>query len=205
MRTLNRIGLTIKQEVFFVKKIFRYCLPFVFVLSSFSPVRAGLISGDITFGGTISSSIDLGTTNAINFLPAAFVTSTSGNLSILPPGSPASFSNFTFSPLPLNTPIWQAGPFAFDLDSVEIVSQGSLGLTLNGIGTMKAVGFDDTPYYWSFSADRTKPGVNTSIAFSSVNSAFEVVPEPNSGLLLGTGVFLLAASRINRSRKTSDH
>ena len=79
----------------------------------------------------------------------------------------ATFNDFQFDPFVANNPLWTVGGFSFNLASVTINTQNSVSLVLLGQGTITGpAGFDDTPYGWSFSADRTKG----TVAFSATNA-----------------------------------
>ncbi len=144
------------------------------------PAFAAPITGDISFGGVLNAATNLATTTVVDFNNPTVITFTSGDFlgQGLTLGSLATFNDFTITPFSTVTPLWTAGIFSFDLESVSIVNQEAANLTLKGTGTMKAAGFDDTTFVWSFSADRT--GV---IGFSATNSV--QVPEPASLALVG--------------------
>lgn len=147
------------------------------------PAVAAPITGNIAFGGTINSATDLATTNRIDFNNPSGVTAADGDFAlqgVVPWGTMATFTDFDITPFANVTPLWTAGIFSFDLESVTVTNREADGssLSLKGAGTMKAAGFDDTAFIWSFSADRT--GI---IAFSATNSA--AVPEPASLALVG--------------------
>ena len=155
------------------------------------------ITGDITFGGTSLSSLNLGTTTVVDFDPQdAIVTSVIPGSSLdttIDRRDEAIFKDFQFNPFVANNPLWTSGGFSFNLSSVTINTQNAMSLVLLGQGTMTGpAGFDDTPYEWSFSADRTR-GVE---AFSATNAT--AIPEPGTISLLGLGLLGLGWSRWRR-------
>lgn len=149
------------------------------------------IVGEITFGGTLTSGTPLASTTTVPFGPVAFVTSSTGNLSALVPGSAASFTSFSIIPFSPVAPLWTAGTFRFDLLTLAITQQATHNLSLLGTGILSGVGFDPTQFDWSLSADRNVSG--SVVAFSATNSS--VVPEPSAGVLLMLGAGLISVSR----------
>lgn len=160
--------------------------------------EAASITGDITFGGTLNPATDLGTTNAVDFNNPALVTFSDGDLSAIAFGANATFTDFTFDPFVGSVvPLWSVGPWAFDLESVNVNQQTAIFLGLSGSGTLHGpAGFDDTPYIWSFSADKTG-----AIAFSATNTNVPVVPEPVTLSLLGVGLAGAAMARRRAAKK----
>jgi hypothetical protein len=158
--------------------------------------EAATITGDITFGGTLNPATDLGTTNSVVFNNPALVTFSDGDLAAIPFGANATFTNFTFDPFVGSVvPLWSVGPWSFDLEDVHVGEQNAIFLGLSGSGTLHGpAGFDDTPYIWSFSADKTG-----AIAFSATNTP--VVPEPVTLSLLGVGLAGAAMARRRAAKK----
>lgn len=155
------------------------------------------IAGEITFGGTLTSGTPLASTTTVPFGPVAFVTSSTGDLSALAPGSAASlgsaasFTSFSIAPFSPVAPLWIAGTFRFDLLTLTITQQATHNLSLLGTGILSGVGFDPTQFDWSLSADRNVSG--SVVAFSATNSS--VVPEPGAGVLMLLGAGLIGVSR----------
>jgi hypothetical protein len=161
------------------------------------------VTGDITFGGTLLSTLDLGTTTVVNFEPqTALVTSVAGGLDStgIDVGSLATFRDFQFSPFVPNNPLWTTGGFSFNLTSVAVSAQTPVTLGLTGAGEVVGNGFDPTPYVWSFSADKSTVGGRSVVAFSATNlNDVAAIPEPSSLLLLGSGLIGLAWLRRKRN------
>jgi len=160
------------------------------------------VTGDITFGGTLLSTLDLGTATTVDFDPqTALVTSVTGGLdSTIDLGDTATFNDFQFTPFVPNNPLWTVGGFSFNLTSVTINTQTPETLGLNGTGEVIGNGFDPTPYVWGFSADESTVGGNSVIAFSATNvNDVAAIPEPSSLLLLGSGLIGLAWLRRKRN------
>jgi hypothetical protein len=167
------------------------CLAFASAGASADPFVAG--SG-ISFSGEIAPAggTTWGTATGIDF-GAAFVAATSGSFTTLAAGSPATFTDFTFSPFPGAgiAPLWTAGIFSFNLASLTIESQASDVLQLRGSGTFMNNG-DTALGSFLFTANQG----GTTFSFSSSNT---VIPVPGTVALLGLGLLGVAALRRKQS------
>lgn len=83
------------------------------------------------------------------------------------------------------TPLWThvASGVTFDLLSLNIVTDTPNQLGLNGTGTFKGAGYDDTPGVWNMTLNNINGEVTGS--FSSSSAA---VPEPAMLAMLGLGL-----------------
>jgi hypothetical protein len=168
-------------------------------------VSAAPIQGDVTFYGAwearaadgLTPVTDLTEAAYIEFLDPVFVSQAIGDFTGAA-GSQAQYTSFQFDPFtgPI-APLWtfEAGgvTFSFHLENITRGLQTVTQLTLTGTGTIKADGFDDTAFNWTFSAD------NTSKLLSFSASAFNVdVPEPSVVGLLGLGLIAMGAVGVRR-------
>ncbi len=164
------------------------------VLGLAASAHAVPIAGDIAFGGTVDATLDLSTTNVVNFNNPSIVTAATGDFAANGVGAfatMATFNNFQINPFNPNNPLWSVAPggFQFNLTSINITNQTAANLTIVGSGTLTSsvAGLDATTFAWSFSADRSGQML---VAFSSTNTpvANPVVPEPGTMLLMGSGL-----------------
>ncbi len=165
---------------------------------------AGLISGNITFAGTISlNSASAGSATMVtgwhglapgdepqvesddgNF--AAFVTPGDG----LDFHAPWSFNSGTIPSF------WSVDGFTFDLTSSSINSQGAGAVSVHGVGTISGNGFDPTP--GTFNLTTQNPSADSVFSFSAASGS---VPEPATIISLLSGSSLLGAFLFLRRRR----
>ncbi len=172
-----------------------------------SSAQAVPITGTMEMGGSFIALDRLGNATtaasavAIDFnffgLDKFVVNAGDGDFSGLA-GSYGDIKDFTFDPFvaPI-ADFWSIAGFSFELtDVVRGVSGDPASfLILNGVGTISALGFDDTAANWWFSGDTTGTGTFSWSATSAV-----AVPEPGLLLLLSMGLigFGLRKKLINR-------
>lgn len=167
----------------------------VSLTGSFKPVD---IDGNLTTL-LLATGIDFG--GYYNTFPTdntVFVTSGTGSFDGLA-GTVGEINNFQFaSAIAPGTPLWSAGIFSFDLDSLVVTKHTADSLDIAGVGTLHGDGYADTAGRWVFGGQE----VNANFSWSSSNGADAApVPEPATMLLLGTGLTGLAAARRRRANK----
>jgi hypothetical protein len=162
-------------------------------------VSAAPIQGDIIFSGTWDAKAADGTTDA-PIATAAHIAfdsvSVLGAIGDFSGAADPTYTNFTFDPFvgpiaPLWTVVVGNVTFSFNLESVTTGLQTATQLSLTGIGTIFADGFDDTVFNWTFSGDST--GALLSFSASSFN-----VDEPSVVGLLGLGLIAMGAVGVRR-------
>lgn len=181
-------------------KIFRKLLTAFSLLAMATSALAVPIFGEISINNGVDS-IDFAANTVEITNNNGIVISTLGDFSGIATGTTASFSDFNY-----NTPItggpialWSVGGFSFSLETITNVSEtpsvivGQV-LGLGGSGTISGpVGFDPTPFNWSFSADTSGGSL---ISFSSTNAN---VPAPGIALLMAIGLAGIAtATRVRQ-------
>lgn len=178
-----------------------------------SSASAAYIVGDISFGALTNVALtggiegDISDATGLDFTAGynASITGASGDFAqeltnslLIPPFAVATFSDFTFSPLPLGgAPVWtvKSGNFSFDLTSVNVVRNSNAGfLSLYGLGVVSSTisGLDATPgdFRFTLNGNDTK---QTIFAWSSDSAA---IPEGGAAIaLLGLSLLGLEGAR----------
>jgi len=163
-------------------------LGMIFVTNS---AAAALISGDINFSGITNTFANDTEITTINFWGDMVVTGNTGDFSDINE-STASFTNLT-TITPTNN-LWSFGGFSFDLLNItnNLITENG-GALLTGTGIVKADGFEDTVYSWTYSINN----MYDSTAFGQHFSA-SAVPAPAGVALLGFALFGFGATRRNK-------
>jgi len=196
----------------------------VLALSSASAAFSAPITGKIFIGANDPTSVSVDyNTNMVTFNPVANanarVTLREGDYTTLNTNLNVNYFSFSYGPnTGVNTlgavgptKLWEitngqpgtanAANTNFTLSAITLIDESSPNVFgLNGTGIAKLVGFDDTPGFWSFSANRTTG--QTIFNWSSTNiSPIPSVPDGGTtAVLLGMG--LVAVGFIAR-RKNS--
>jgi hypothetical protein len=165
--------------------------------------QATQITGNITFGGTVSLNTgSAGTATAVtawhggNGSGSPFVLSFDGDFT----GFVAAFDPTTFAaPWNFNSgavpSFWSVDGFTFNLTSSSIFSQGGFppGVVVNGSGFVSGNGFDPTFMTWSFTTQ--DPGTRRPRVFSFSAAAGSVPDGGTTVMLLGAALGALGMAR----------
>ncbi len=145
------------------------------------------ITGDISFTGSYTIDNTSNLALATKFLSFDGVTVTTGEASGTyagTDGAPVTFQPFAFSDAGV-TPLWTftigLTTFSFDATTLTKPFANVNNLVVEGVGVAHVTGFDDTPGFWSITANKA----GTSFSFSS---SAATVPEPAAIGVAGLGL-----------------
>jgi PEP-CTERM motif len=166
-------------------KMKRMVLIALTVLLTAGLAAATPITGAIIFNGGVTLNNPVGTATWVTGWDAKVFASSLPGVALA--GSTVNFKTpWVFSPINTGAPIanfWSVGVYTFSLASWTINNQDAAQLSIDGIGTISASGFDPTPGTWHFSTQTNDVGGVFSFSASSA-----AVPEPASLLLLTAGI-----------------
>ncbi len=166
--------------------------------------HASQITGNITFGGTVSLNTgSAGTATAVtawhggNGTGNPFVVSFDGDftgfVNTFDPATIVAPWSFNSGPVPM---FWTVDGFTFDLTESHIFSQGGQppGVVVNGSGFVSGNGFDSTFMTWSFTTQDPGTGHPPVFSFSAANGS---VPDGGSAVAL-LGLALVGIEVLRR-------
>ena len=188
-----------------------------FGLVAATPSFAAPISGKIFIGPAFLGSVAIDyTANTVSFTPSgdanAEITNLEGDYTNIAAPLTINYKQINYGSAPgAITPgdlVWEvtdgqsatynASNTNFTLTSVTLISEGASIFGLTGTGIAKLAGFDDTPGFWSFSANRTSGQVQFNWSSTNISPIPSV---PDSGTTVAfLGAALVAMGLISRRR-----
>ena len=177
------------------------------VLAASTPLAfATPITGAVGIGGT-----DTFNSTSITFNPSTgIILAASGTMApfFFAPVQLASFTTGSaVGTTVFSTSMATAGALSFTIDNLAqfttgVDAQGSPTLLVSGSGLFAETGFDSTE--GTFSLSSTSTGATTFQLNGGVPAATAVTPEPNSLLLMGTGLMGAAGMLFSRRRNAGN-
>lgn len=185
------------------------------VIGNPGTAEAVQLDGTISFGGAftpadssfaatslaLATSIDYNGDGLANTSPYGLVSIGTGDFAGVV-GQYATLTDFTFDPLSAPvSPLWAVGAFSFDLNSVASTYDANNNtLSLTGLGTFRAAGYEDTQGTWNFFA--LSGTGRHEFTFSAGGTALPV-PEPEIYAMMGVGLGLLGWVGRRRKQQTA--
>jgi len=184
-------------------KIFTLCITLAMLFATNS-ATAKLISGDIVFGGETNTHTNGSEITGISFPLMGMSPMNPGNTGDFADlkndaGAIITYVSFNLPTIAPTENLWTFGGFSFDILSIteNSITAGGGGL-LTGTGVIKAEGFEDTLYTWSYTTPVTG-GYTYEQSFFTASP----VPAPAGIALLGCALFGFAAMRRNKKSELS--
>lgn len=185
-----------------MKKKFLGILGALVLLGTVANAHAALITGSTNIFGNANPVGDLPNATGVSF-DWGIARGGDGDLAALngvDTDSGLNLFNFTFDPLSPETTIWSSsdalGGFTFQLDTVTVLQTGTT-LTLDGMGILSGIGFDNTSARFALTMNLLSGQLT-----GSMSSGVAAVPLPGTALLFGSALFgLAAAARRKASRR----
>jgi hypothetical protein len=190
-----------------MKRIMQFTGPVAVSLALSQSLQATQIVGAIGFGGNVTwdTSSAATATQVTRWLNTQVLSDTGTFAAFITPIAPATFTSSTWN---LNDPstsipnFWQAGGFAFTLNSSIIVNQGGTPgvngyVIVDGTGSVSGNGYSATTINWVFNSQDPKSGTNPDQWTFSASAIGATVPDGGATVML-LGIALSGVALLKR-------